>query len=129
MSDSFAENNFGCCISNETMDVTVYMWPTNTEFFKSSTCSATPMSWEGEGIWYLNRIVVHREYRRQGLGTQLLDNLKSALRRRGCRKLIVTPGGYDVPLEDQIKFYEACGFSVVGDYEKTGSEWYMVWKS
>lgn len=63
--------------------------------------------------WYLNRVFVPYKYRGQGIGTILVRKLLEETTRQGCKKLILTPGGYDIPYEQQRDFYLKCGFRLV----------------
>ena len=63
--------------------------------------------------WWLARLKVEPGYRRKGYGTRLLEVAKELLQGKADR-LIVCPGGYDIPWEDQVAFYEANGFKRVG---------------
>ncbi len=61
--------------------------------------------------WFVNRVIVKpAAHRRNGLGGRLLERLKEEVAKRGAERLIVTPGGYDMALEDQVRFYEKRGF-------------------
>ena len=66
----------------------------------------------GGGEWFLNRCIVHKDQRRQGFGSKMLDILKQHADEYA---IVVTPGGYGYPLEDQIAFYESCGFEKCDD--------------
>ena len=114
-------------IRHEPTDVTVMFW-NSAGGLDSSTCSATPMPNEPEGTWLVNRIHVPPPRRRRGIGTMLMSTLKYALRERGCRVLIVAPGGYDLSREEQIAFYKTCGFVLVGQPDDVGLDWWMEWK-
>lgn len=60
-----------------------------------------------EDGWYVNRVLVRPEYRRQGLGTKMV---KALLDNAAGLKVIVEPGGYNMKHKDQVAFYESCGF-------------------
>jgi GNAT superfamily N-acetyltransferase len=76
-------------------------------------------------IWWINRVLVPKELRGKGIGRELLCRLKGAVTAQGGSGMIVTPGGYDIPQEDQIAFYRACGFEVV---REEGVGVLMLWK-
>lgn len=65
---------------------------------------------EGEDVWLLTRVNVHRKHRRQGHGRALVQGVVQSLRRHGARALIVAPGGYDTPDEVKLAFFAALGF-------------------
>jgi GNAT superfamily N-acetyltransferase len=67
----------------------------------------------GSYVWWICRVKVEPKYRRQGYGRALVDEL--AKHQRGFA-MIVTPGGYDVPKEEQDAFYAACGFVQRGEF-------------
>lgn len=66
-----------------------------------------------DDYWFLNRCLVQEPYRRTGLGTRMIGILQDNA--RGL-KIVVTPGGYNMKLRDQIAFYESCGFKKVDDH-------------
>jgi GNAT superfamily N-acetyltransferase len=72
---------------------------------KSSTASVDLFQ---ENIWWVSRVFVHKDYRRQGVGTELVNKIKKAIP-KNCR-LMVCPGGYDMTLKDQKAFYSSLGF-------------------
>jgi GNAT superfamily N-acetyltransferase len=65
--------------------------------------------------WYVNRVFIRPEFRRQGIGRALVLRMLEEVTRQGCTKLVLTPGGYDLPYEVQRDFYVACGFRVIND--------------
>lgn len=63
------------------------------------------------GTWYFNRMLVkNEEDRGRGLGSQLLERFKEELKKAGCRRLVVEPGGYGVDPVRQRRFYSERGF-------------------
>lgn len=57
----------------------------------------------------LTRLNIKPEHRWKGLGKKMIAHLQKYA--KDTNKMItVSPGGYDIPLEKQIKFYESCGF-------------------
>ena len=59
-----------------------------------------------EDCWWLARMNL-KEQRRQGIGTRMMTALKHSAKKR---PIVVSPGGYDMPKEEQLAFYQACGF-------------------
>lgn len=53
------------------------------------------------------------QYRGQGRGKLLVTRLIEAVTHQGCTKLVLTPGGYDIPYEQQEAFYLKCGFRLI----------------
>lgn len=72
-------------------------------------------SWMWGDEWYLNRVFIPEKYRGQGIGTILVAKLLEETTRQGCKKLVLTPGGYDTPYEVQRDFYLKCGFRLVDE--------------
>ena len=65
--------------------------------------------------WWIARAIIKPEsLRGQGLGTKMLEKLKAAVIRQGCKKLIVTPGGYEGKKKKQFNFYLKNGFTNQG---------------
>ncbi len=61
--------------------------------------------------WFVNRVFIRNPLGRgRGLGSRLIKELQSLVASRGCKKLIVTPGGYNSDPEKQINFYRKNGF-------------------
>lgn len=82
-----------------------------------ATASLSPTT--EPGVWWVARVFVRPEYRKKGLGRAVVDKIKAAAQQRGVHKLVVCPGGYDIPQEVQEAFYVSCGFEKVceGTYE------------
>jgi GNAT superfamily N-acetyltransferase len=77
----------------------------------TATCSAS--SWLApDGLWCVDRALVRRpQHRRQGIGSRLLRVLQeTAVKRKDFGYLVVSPGGYNMKHEDQVRFYEKNGF-------------------
>lgn len=68
----------------------------------------------GDGVWYLNRLLVAYELRGHGIGTQLLARVRDRLKELEAKKLIVEPGGYGSDPEKLDRFYRARGFVADG---------------
>jgi GNAT superfamily N-acetyltransferase len=66
-----------------------------------------------DGSWFVNRVLVPQKYRGQGRGKLLVSRLLDEVTKQGCNKLVLTPGGYDLPYEQQEAFYLKCGFRVI----------------
>lgn len=89
--------------------------------FESSTASADCIE---EHVWYINRVFVNAKFRRKGIGTKMVEKLKEEIKGRDPKAmLIVTPGGYDIPLKSQIAFYNSIGFK---DYRFNDSPCLML---
>lgn len=75
-------------------------------------CVCNADNWLDDGAtWMICRVFIATKYRRQGYGTRMLSMLFEELRKRPKARLVtVTPGGYDVPSEQQFAFYKSCGF-------------------
>ncbi|MBD3261102.1 MAG: GNAT family N-acetyltransferase [Candidatus Altiarchaeales archaeon] len=73
------------------------------------TASADQM---GEDWWWVCRVLVDpKDVRGQGIGTELITRLKAEVVKGGCRRLVVSPGGYDMDQSKQRQFYIRNGFS------------------
>jgi GNAT superfamily N-acetyltransferase len=75
--------------------------------------------------WTICRVLVRLpENRRKGYGRLALRKLVGQwnMVRQSNERLLVQPGGYNMPWLEQCAFYEACGFTPIGDgvYEYTG---------
>lgn len=66
-----------------------------------------------DGSWFVNRVLVPLPYRKQGRGRLLVTRLLAEVAKQGCTKLVLTPGGYDLPYEEQEAFYLKCGFRLI----------------
>lgn len=108
-------------VSQEPLSVSIMAMPTSGGW-PPGVCSASVHVREGE--WFLNRLKVRDECQGQGVGPQLLAQLKAALVERAeshpdwpqCDRLIVTPGGYGSDEARLWKFYEREGFEPLEDY-------------
>lgn len=68
-----------------------------------------------DGEWFVNRVFIHPEHRRKGIGKILVTKMLEEATRQGCTKMVLTPGGYGFPYEAQRDFYVSCGFRVIND--------------
>ena len=67
--------------------------------------------WRLDGQWTISRVFVRPEHRGAGLGSRLLERLKTEVARMpGFWRLEVAPGGYDVDPVRQRDFYVQHGF-------------------
>lgn len=73
--------------------------------------------------WYVSRVIVKQPYRKMGLGKRLVRALQTAMINQGG-KVLVDPGGYDIPHEEQVTFYKKCGF-----VEHLKIEGRLVWEA
>ncbi len=65
---------------------------------------------------YLDRVVLHEDYRRQGLGSQVYDELESS-----CGRPVFTlEVNLDPPNEPSLAFHRARGYVEVGQRESGG---------
>ena len=76
-------------------------------------CAEASMMDRKTGEWFVNRVFVRKEFRRGGIGREMVASLLSEVTKQGCKKLVLTPGGYDIPYEDQEAFYLKCGFRLI----------------
>jgi len=59
-------------------------------------------------FWYLCRLKVNPENKRQGWGTKMIEKLKEEA---GGLPIVVQPGGYaETSMEIKNAFYHSCGF-------------------
>jgi GNAT superfamily N-acetyltransferase len=65
------------------------------------------------GSWFVNRVLVPHKYRGQGRGKLLVTTLLAEVTKQGCTRLVLTPGGYDIPYHEQEAFYLKCGFRLI----------------
>jgi len=61
-------------------------------------------------FWWVSRVFVKKEYRGKGLGSRCLKRAVELVRLQNKKPVIVSPEGYDTPLEAQQSFYEENGF-------------------
>jgi hypothetical protein len=59
---------------------------------------------------YLDRVVIHEDFRRRGLGSRVYDELESSCR----RSLFALEVNLDPPNEPSLAFHRARGFAEVG---------------
>ena len=78
----------------------------------SGEASATELR---PGVWWVNRVLIQPpSVRGQGLGGHLLDTLiKHLTEQEHFKRLFVQPGGYNLPVGRQRKFYRRHGFKPV----------------
>ena len=81
--------------------------------FPAGTAEASQIFWQGDDTWFVNRVLVRPPHRGKGLGKDLVTKLLEETTKRGCKKLVLTPGGYDLPYEQQEAFYLKCGFRLI----------------
>jgi GNAT superfamily N-acetyltransferase len=62
------------------------------------------------GHWWVSRVFVKPEHRRKGFGSQCLKRAIELIRKRSSAPILVAPGGYDMPFEEQQAFYARHGF-------------------
>jgi len=67
------------------------------------------------GWCYLTDLFVEKEYRRQGIGAKLLDNMENILVQNGIDKIWTWTAGYEAP-----KFYVTQGYVIFAELEN----WY-----
>ena len=74
---------------------------------------------------YINRVIVQPDHLRgNGIGSKLFGLLLDELRKQEFKRIVVEPGGYNVPREKQVNFYERFGFTCIKD--KDGFEHYEL---
>ena len=56
--------------------------------------------------------------RSQGIGSQILQMLLNEIKKQNAKKVIVTPGGYNVDEKRQFNFYIKNGFKQSEEHEK-----------
>jgi ribosomal protein S18 acetylase RimI-like enzyme len=69
------------------------------------------------GWCYLTDLFVEKEYRRQGLGAQLLQTLEKALQQHDIDKIFTWTAGYEAP-----GFYKKQGYTIFAELEN----WYST---
>jgi ribosomal protein S18 acetylase RimI-like enzyme len=69
------------------------------------------------GWCYITDLFVEKEYRRQGLGVQLLQALEKILRQHGIDKIYTWTAGYEAP-----DFYKKQGYTIFAELEN----WYST---
>ncbi len=87
------------------------------------TVGGTP----SDGEWELHRLYVHPEFRRQGLGSTLVEEFLGRARRARAARAVLWS---DKKLVDAHRLYERFGFSVIGervcDDPDSSVEWAMA---
>lgn len=79
-------------------------------------------------VWWVARVLVHRDHRGKGIGKRLVERMLhhcrmgSEVQSPQCVEVRVVPGGYDNDTERQRGFYAACGFKPTDDGD-------LVWRS
>lgn len=69
--------------------------------------------------WWVARVFVRSKYRRQHLGSRCLERaIELAERQGGPDRIVVAPGGYSTPYDQQCAFYAAHGFVGSGLMER-----------
>lgn len=66
--------------------------------------------------WWVSRVVVRPQYRRKQLGTRCLKRAIELVREQDGRPIVVAPGGYNIPYEEQVAFYRSCGFVLTDEH-------------
>jgi GNAT superfamily N-acetyltransferase len=74
-------------------------------------------------VWFVNRALVPKACRGQGIGSELLKVVMAAAVEMGAKRLAVTPGGYENDTKRQFAFYERNGFK-----PSQGDEMMLVWE-
>lgn len=75
--------------------------------FKASVAEASMLR---PGVWWIARVFVLPEHRRQGVGKALVNRLVDECFAQEPGEVIVAPGGYDTEPEVQYAFYKSVGF-------------------
>lgn len=65
------------------------------------------------GCIYTDQLWVHREYRKQGLGKQLMEAVHEHGRKAGCRMATISTMSF----QNTRKFYEKLGYSMTFEYK------------
>lgn len=74
------------------------------------------------GVWWVARVLVHRDYQGKGLGKRLVARMLELCAAQKAVEVRVAPGGYDNDTERQRGFYAACGFV------PENAEGLMIWR-
>jgi GNAT superfamily N-acetyltransferase len=61
--------------------------------------------------WWVSRVFVKERHRRKGFGSQCLTRAVELVREKSSKVIIVAPGGYNIPYEQQRAFYARHGFT------------------
>jgi GNAT superfamily N-acetyltransferase len=87
------------------------------------TIRAGAEGWTWCGSCYIRTVWVHRDWRRQGVGTQLLRAVEQEARARGCQQIVLTSFSFQAP-----GFYQKLGFevfAVLEDHPRQHQEYYL----
>ena len=100
-------------ITSNSQHVTVVTYAPGFTRPSCASCDFNPV----DGVWWINRVVVEpQRARKRGIGSALLRRLVEEVQRYGGL-IRVTPGGYSLDTEGQIRFYEMNGFVRVEDLD------------
>ncbi len=80
----------------------------NNEIIGFATCYFTFYSWSGKGL-YLDDLYVRASYRKQNVGSQLLNTVIDLAKREQCKKLRWQVSGWN---KNAIGFYKSIGASI-----------------
>ena len=81
----------------------------NNKIVGTCTLAICPnLSWSGRPYAMIENIIVNSSYKRQGIGTALLQKAESMAKKANCYKVALMTG---VNRAESIKFYESAGFS------------------
>lgn len=73
---------------------------------------------ELDEYWWVSRVLVREGYRRQGYGSQCLTRAIELVREKSSKPIVVAPGGYNIPYEQQRAFYARHGFTGAPEMRK-----------
>jgi GNAT superfamily N-acetyltransferase len=80
-----------------------------------AVCNVTRMP----QYWWVARVFVRKPYRRQQLGSRCLERaIELIAGQDGPDRIVVAPGGYSTPYDQQCAFYAAHGFAGSGLMER-----------
>lgn len=88
-------------------------------FASGSAYDGENFAWFSEGFadfCYLDRVVIHEDFRRRGLGTRVYDELEPG----SGRPLFALEVNLDPPNEASLAFHRARGFTEVGQRMSSG---------
>jgi len=79
------------------------------------------------GLMQLKSIIVNREFRGQGVGTILLEQIEQSARKNNCPKIILETSAKH---QDAIEFYLRRGYQIVATRGEWffGADWYSLEK-
>jgi len=107
-------NNTGITISSTQICICVY-WRGENMF--DSACAEANI-FDEINTWYICRVFVKEHLRGKKIGSQILQTLLTEIKKQHAKKVIVTPGGYDVDEDRQFNFYIKNGFKHSTEDEK-----------